>query len=303
MAIRIANAPCSWGVMSGFDASAFPPYAQMLDELAGCGYEGTELGDWGYLPTTSEDLAPALEQRGLALVGALVPLGLRERSTHADGVRTALRTARLLSACAAGAEPGPFVILADANGTDATRTANAGRIRPELGMTGEEWRVFADGANTVARAVRDELGLLTVFHHHCAGFVETPDETARLMEMTDRELLGLCYDTGHYAYGGGDALDGYRSFRDRIWHVHFKDCHPAIAERAQTESWDYFTAVTNGVFYGLGGGAVDFAALLDEMRADGYDGWIVVEDELAPGVGDARASAERDRNFLRALGL
>ena len=50
--IRIANAPCSWGVMTGFGTEdAFPPYEQVLDEIAEAGYTGTELGDWGFMPT------------------------------------------------------------------------------------------------------------------------------------------------------------------------------------------------------------------------------------------------------------
>jgi inosose dehydratase len=289
--------------MAGFDATAFPPFSQVLDEIVSTGYDGTELGDWGYLPTDAATLAAELQGRGLALVGALVPLALADRSSHTEGVQTALRTARLLAACADDASPGPFVILADANGTDPMRTANAGRIRPEHGFDGGQWQAFADGASQVARAVRDETGVRTIFHHHCAGFIETPSETARLMDMTDPDLVGLCYDTGHYAYAGGDALAGFRRFRDRIWHIHFKDCHPAIVERSRSEGWDYFAAVKNGVFYGLGGGSVDFPAIIEQMTSNGYNGWVVVEDELPPGMGDARAGAERDRRFLRGLGL
>jgi inosose dehydratase len=85
--------------------------------------------------------------------------------------------------------------------------------------------------------------------------------------------------------------------------VHFKDCHPAIADEARHSGWDYFEAVRRGVFYGLGGGTVDFGALVSEIRESGYDGWIVVEDELPPGMGDAKESAMRDREFMRGLGL
>jgi inosose dehydratase len=303
MDVRIANAPCSWGVMSGFDASKFPRPELVLDEISATGYVGTELGDWGYLPTEAATLASMLASRSLALVGALAPLALADPANHAAGVETALRIARLLSACAAGAAPGPFVILADANGSVEHRVANAGRIRPGMGLDDESWRAFSAGVDTVARAVRDETGLRTVFHHHCGGFVETPDETARLMEMTNPDLLGLCFDTGHWAYGGGDVVAGYRRYAGRIWHVHFKDCYSRIAATAEVEQWDYFKAVTGGVFCGLGGGDVDFGGLIKEMRRADYSGWIVVEDELAPGMGNARQSAARDREFVRSLGL
>lgn len=303
MNVRIANAPCSWGVMGGFDKSKFPPPRQVLAEIAETGYEGTELGEWGYLPTDQGELKPLLEEAGLKLVGALVPLGLADPALHDPGIEAALRTARLLAACGTGAAPGPFVILADANGEDETRVRHAGRINERHAFTDDQWSNFAVGANAVARAVLQSTGLRTIFHHHCGGFIETPRETARLMEMTDPGLLGLCFDTGHYAYGGGDVLAGYRQHAERVWHVHFKDCHPKVVDRAIAENWDYFTAVTNGVFFGLGGGSVDFPALIDEMRETGYSGWIVVEDELAPGLGNAKDSAMRDRDFMRGLGI
>jgi inosose dehydratase len=151
--------------------------------------------------------------------------------------------------------------------------------------------------------VRDQTGLRTVFHHHCAGFIETPNETHRLLEMTDASFVGLCFDTGHWAYAGGDAVGALRLFGERVWHVHFKDCYPDIADRASREHWDYFTAVRNGVFYGLGGGEVDFGMLLKELRRRDYSGWIVVEDELPPGMGDPQERARLDREYLLALGV
>ena len=237
------------------------------------------------------------------MVGALVPLVLADESKHEDGVSVALRTARLLAACNNSGSAGPFVILADANGADPRRTALAGRIGPNDGLDADQWRTFAEGAERIARAVRDETGLRTVFHHHCAGFVETPAETERFLDITDPDLIGLCFDTGHFAYAGGDATVGLKQFGDRVWHVHFKDCHPKIAERARREEWNYFTAVRNGVFYGIGGGEVDFAALLAELRRRDYDGWIVVEDELPPGMGEPLESARKDREYLKALGI
>ena len=68
------------------------------------------------------------------------------------------------------------------------------------------------------------------FHHHAGTYVETPEETDRLMEMTDPELVGLCFDTGHYLYGGGDILEVTHKYADRIWYVHLKDLWPEKLE-------------------------------------------------------------------------
>ena len=66
----------------------------------------------------------------------------------------------------------------------------------------------------------------TVFHHHCAGYVETPAEIDKLLSLTDPSLVGLVLDMGHYMFGGGDPLKALKKQQDRIWHIHFKDCHP-----------------------------------------------------------------------------
>lgn len=289
----------------GFAEEApFPPYEQMVDEIAAAGYEGTELGDWGYLPTEPGRLKDELNRRDLSMVGALVPLALADASRHEEYAETALRTARLLASCLTEeSKSGPFVILTDDNGADSTRTQFAGRIRPEHGLSDDQWEAFSDGTNMIALRVWVETGLRTVFHHHCAGFVETPAETIRLLELTDPSLVGLCFDTGHWAYAGGDPVGALRLLGDRVWHVHFKDCHSKIAERASRKKWDYFTAVRNGVFYGLGGGEVEFAALLTTLYEQNYEGWVVVEDELPPGMGEPLERARLDREYLRGLGV
>ena len=320
--IQIANAPCSWGALE-FDGMRSQPigYAQMLDELVETGYAGTELGDWGFMPTDPEALRAEMAQRDLTMLGAFVPVALRDASAHAAGVEHALKVARLL----AGANPAerrlspaegrpsraenyPFIVLADANATMPERTEYAGRVSEELGLSESDWRTFCAGAERVARAVRDETGLRTVFHHHCAGYVETPSEIARLLDGTDPELVGLALDTGHFAYGAGPAgckqlVEALDRLGNRIWHVHFKDLDAHVAERARRTGWNYFTALRHGVFCELGRGCVDFRAVLDWLKEHEYEGWIVVEQDVLPGMGIPRESAERNRQFLRSLGV
>jgi inosose dehydratase len=273
----------------------------MLDELVETGYTGTELGDWGYMPTDPEELGGELRRRGLVMLGAFVPVALRYEACHEAGIANAVKTARLLAAVAA--DPKPYLVLADDNGSDATRTRNAGRIGPEMGLTADEWKTFADGANKVALAVLRATGLKTVFHHHCAGFVETPDEIAMLLDSTDPNLLGLVFDTGHYAYGSGgdDVVAGLNRFKDRIWYIHFKDCQPDVATQACVKGWDYFEALRHGVFCELGKGCVDFPAALRLLKDAGYDGYTLVEQDVLPGMGDPKESARRNREYLRRV--
>jgi inosose dehydratase len=314
--IRVANAPCSWGALE-FDAAEQPaPAPQVLDEMAAAGYAGTELGDWGFLPTTADALAADVGRRHLALIAAFVPVALARAEAIDDGIERAVRTARLLNDASrvghvghvgrvgqVGQEGEPLMVLADDNASVPNRTVRAGRIRQEDGLTPAEWDAFARRAERVAAAVRDATGLRTVFHHHCAGYVETPQEIDALLSRTDPEVLGLCLDTGHLTFAGGDPLAALAAYRDRIWHVHFKDCDPAVAAQSRVDEWDYHASVRRGIFCELGRGMVPFPGVLDALHATGYAGWIVVEQDVLPGLGTPAASATRNREYLRKLGV
>ena len=298
--IHIGNAPCSWGVLEFDLAGKAAGCAQVLDEIQQSGYTGTELGDWGFMPTDPARLRAELDKRQLTMLSAFVPVLLKNPAAHTDGIQNAVRTARLLAGVQGQA---PFIVLADDNGKDPLRTRCAGRVTPEMGLSEAEWQTAAAGANAVAKAVYEETGLRTVFHHHCAGYIETPAEVDQLLARTDPQLVGLVLDTGHYQFGGGDPLDGLRRHAGRIWHVHFKDCQPAVAASSRELGWDYFESVRNGIFCELGKGAVDFAAIKAELDRMNYNGWIVVEQDVLPGMGVPLASATRNRNFLKSIGL
>jgi len=298
--IRIANAPCSWGVLEFDLPGKALGFAQVLDEIRDTGYVGTEFGDWGFMPTAPAALRHELEARRLNMVGAFVPVAFASEAAHAQGAELAVRTAGLLAAVGG---PDPFIVLADDNGKLPARTKNAGRIEPGHGLTDAQWSTYARGVNFVARMVQDQTGLRCVFHHHAAGYIETPEEIARLLSLTDPDLLGLCLDTGHLRFGGGDPLTLLRRHRDRIWHVHFKDCSPSVHQASRAGSWDYFASLKHGIFCELGRGDVNFPAVVEELRRTHYSGWIVVEQDVLPGMGAPKEFARRNRDYLRTLGL
>jgi inosose dehydratase len=299
--IAVANAPCSWGVLEFESKSGSPGYEQVLDEIAASGYDGTELGDWGFMPTEPEILRERLDRRRLTMVGAFVTTRLADPGSHEASVRTAVETARLLAAVGDGGRP--VIVVSDEPTADPVRSGAAGRVQPALSLTGRQWDDAARGVERIAAAVRDEAGLRTVFHHHCAGYVETPDEIDALMQRTDPSLVGLCLDSGHATYGGGSPIELLSRHRARTWHVHFKDCEPQIAERARREQLDYQDALRRGLFCELGRGSVDFPALLRDLQGADYDGWIVVEQDVLPAMGSPVASATRNRQYLRGIGL
>ena len=43
--------------------------------------------------------------------------------------------------------------------------------------------------------------------------------------------------------------------------------------------------------------------VVEELRRMGYDGWIVVEQDVLPGMGTPKQSAARNRDYLAGLDL
>ncbi|MFN3265981.1 MAG: TIM barrel protein [Deinococcales bacterium] len=303
MKLKLANAPCSWGTIEGWGQSI--DYAQMLDELVATGYVGTELGDYGFMPTDPQQLRQALSSRNLTMLGAYEGVYFRDEREHAPGLENILRNARLLKSVADLGDPNtqPFVVIADEHSRDAPRFANAGRITKELSLSNSDWQTFAKGVNNAAKAVHDETGLRSVFHHHCGGYVEAPHEIDELLARTDSSYLGLVFDTGHFLYGSGTnngelVLQALENFATRLWYVHFKDCSPDVADMARAKGYNYKEAIGAGVFCELGRGRVDFAAVTKKLEQIGYDGWICVEQDVLPGMGEPKVSAARNRQHL-----
>lgn len=298
MTIRIANAPVSWGIYEFKDIEPKYPYTRVLDEIAETGHTGLELGPWGYLPTDPDKLRPELDKRDLQLLSSFVPCNFADAKALAATEAHALKVGKLLSALNA-----VCIVLADDNGSIPELMDKAGQ-RTGSWLSPEQWDVYAKGVNRVARKIFETYGLKVTFHHHCGGYVETPEETRHLMDRADHELVGLCLDTGHWHYGGGDALQCVKEYGERVRYLHFKDCDPKIRERCLREHLPYREATRAGVFCELGHGSVDFPGIIAAVEKLGYDGWAIVEqDVLTEDLNAPRESARRNREYLRKLGL
>jgi inosose dehydratase len=307
--IEVGNAPCSWGTLEfeGLDVNPIG-YTQMLDELVETGYTATELGDWGFMPTNPIGLRKEIESRKLTMLGAYVQCAFKKEEAHAAGQAEVLKIAKLL---AESSNNKPYMILADDNTSEPVRTKNAGSATKEMGLSAAEWKIFARGVQTIAHAVKEEYGLPTLFHHHSAGYVETPWEIDTFLDNTDSKLINLVFDTGHYVFGSG--VDGLGSdgnlkpvlerYADRISYLHFKDCSKEIATQTRKEKLDYLQALYKGLFCELGKGCVDFKGVVDWLNKRNYSGWVLVEQDVLPGMGQPKESARRNREYIKSIGL
>jgi inosose dehydratase len=296
--IHVGTAPVSWGVMEVEGWNGNRPFNAVLDEMVQAGYNGTELGPYGFLPSAPDALNRELDSRSLTLVAAFVPLPLARPDAFESGFQEAIKVMDLIAAGHA-----KVVVLADE--MSERRMAVAGRAQPTDGLTDPQWRKAVTLLNRTAGAAR-ERGLRATFHHHAGTYVETPQEVDRLLELTDPDLFGLCLDTGHYYYGGGNPVDVVKKHSARIWHLHWKDVDAKVLDTVRREKIGYLDAVRRGVFCELGNGAVDLAGVKRELMERGYNGWSIFEQDVdasQPGLNPVE-SAARSRKYLRdMLGL
>lgn len=297
MPIKIASAPVSWGIYEFKGIEPKFPYQQVLDEIAATGHTGLELGPWGYLPTNPDVLRAELEQRGLQVLSSFVPVKLVDEAAHADGEAFALQVGKLLAELGA-----QYIVLADDNGSVPDLVQRAGQ-RTGTMLNDAQWDIVAKGVNRIAKKVNAEFGLGIVFHHHGGGYIETPDEVRELFKRTDSALVGLCLDTGHWHFAGGDAVACIEEFGERVRYLHLKDCHADVLARVRQEGLDYFQAVQAGIFCELGKGMVNFPAVLAAMEKLGYDGWAIVEqDVLTEDKTAPKRISQANRDYLKSIG-
>jgi inosose dehydratase len=303
---RIAAAPCSYGVFEiTVESSGLPDGAELADAIAAAGYAGTELGPPGYFGEGPE-VAQLLGDRGLELVGSFLPLRFSRAEVFADDMAALEASLGLLDSASDGRER-PVVLLSDAFcETDRMRYAGAIEAHPETWLDEGRQRLLLENVHRAAELCRDS-GFVASFHPHVGTYVETPREVGLLLEAMDTSMLGLCFDTGHSAFGGGNPLELLRATRELVNHVHFKDVDFALLARMHAEGKGLEDAWAEGVFCELGTGGAHVEECLDELVGGGYDGWIVVEQDrvLAPGQPFTVAldAAERNRAWLRERGL
>ncbi|MEM8915770.1 MAG: sugar phosphate isomerase/epimerase, partial [Pseudomonadota bacterium] len=196
--IAVGNAPCSWGVEFADDPRN-PTWQSVLDDCRAAGYAGIELGPVGFMPEDPVELADALAERKLALIGGVLFRAFHDPAQWDDVLDGAVRTCRALKAHGAS----HFVLI---DSISPRRAPTAGRPDEAEQMTPSEWKGFVERIETVSRMGAEEYGLIPSIHPHAAGFCDFEPETERLLSEIDSALLKICLDTGHAHYAGFDPV-------------------------------------------------------------------------------------------------
>jgi inosose dehydratase len=274
---HFACAPDSWGVLDYPGPSWNQSYEKMLDEMVWAGYTGTELGPYGFFPTDPAVLKPQLDKRKLKLLGSFVPVVLSDPASAGIAVEHIRKVGDLLAALKA-----PFLVLADAQSDERNRIS--GRVPGDgsAGLSAAQWKNVAHVVEEAAK-VSSDFGLDLVFHPHVATYVETPQECERFFDVTSHTGIGLCLDTGHCDYGGGDTIIEAGKFASVLRFLHIKDVDTKVLQEARRKKLNFEQAIEEKVFTIIGQGSIDFPALFRLLEKNNYSGWMVIEQDVKFG--------------------
>jgi len=177
------------------------------------------------------------------------------------------------------------------------RVALAGRVPADGSGSLDEasYRRIADGIHTLAVIAR-EHGVRVRYHNHVGTWIEAPHELEALLRHLDTAGADLCFDTGHYAYGGGVPADFIRKNIARIGYRHLKDVDAAAVADARTRESTFLEALRGIIFSPIGTGTADIPGILSTLVENRFDGWVVVEQDTCAG--DPTDAAQKNLAFI-----
>lgn len=114
--------------------------------------------------------------------------------------------------------------------------------------------------------------------------------------------LGLCYDPSHPYLQHGDFIKPVYDFKDKIFHVHFKDIAIYPDKLYEYGVFAYPTKWHSPKLPGLGG--VDFAKLVSALNDIRYNGFAVIEVEdkaFESCIEDVKAGIEQSYRYMRSI--
>jgi len=109
------------------------------------------------------------------------------------------------------------------------------------------------------------------------NLMTTPDIWRKVFEILPSPNLGLNYDPSHFVWQMIDYIQPLYEFKDKIFHVHFKDVkiHPDKLNRYGIMAYplSYMSPKLPGL------GDVDWGGFVSALTDIGYDGFACIEME------------------------
>jgi len=288
---RVASAPISWGICEVPGWGKMLSTNRVLSEMAQLGLAGTELGAPGFLPTDPDEIDAILEEHKLKLLGGFTPVVVHNPVERDATMKYVQKTIELFK------KTGATQLVSSPVYSWNWDTPGA--------LTTDEIKHMFKVLDEITLMCKDN-GISNVLHPHLMTVVETKSDVERVLDGCD---VDWCLDSGHLAIGGVDILEFAKVAFDRIGHVHLKDVDLSRAQSVLNRSQSIMQGVQDGLFTVLGKGDVPIIELVRFLENNGYQGWYVIEQDMAitgdlpaPGTGPVELVGE-SLAYLRSISL
>lgn len=272
MTVQLGINPLTWTNDDLPSLGADTPIETCLSEGKQAGFAGFELGN--KFPRQASLLGPILARHQLKLVSGWYSGELLSRSVEEEiaAVQDHLTLLRELGS--------NVMVFAEVTGCIHGNQQMPVHLRPTF--PAERWEEYGRKLTEFARYTLSQ-GVKIAYHHHMGTVIETEQDIDNLMCHTGDEV-GLLLDTGHLTFAGADPVAVAKRWARRINHVHCKDVRAKVLADVKNRKLSFLNAVLAGVYTVPGDGCVDYGALFPILKANGYQGWLVVEAEQDPAI-------------------
>lgn len=138
-------------------------------------------------------------------------------------------------------------------------------------------------------------------HPHFQMTVEQEDEIDFIAEHTDPAYVKFCFDTAHTVLAGIDFERLFEKYRGRIGYIHLKDQDTEVDVADYRHKWIHEWD-KHQRFYELGTKGIDFPKVLDLLRENDYDGYLVIENDT-PTVSNYEGAKTNREYAEKILGM
>jgi len=265
--------------------------ADFLKRIAAYGFEGIQIS---VEQANSDAFLTQMKENGLATAEQYLDIACDENGPldSADAHSQEIVDAVIR----AGVEMLVFAV----DGT-LERDIYAGRthLGPHLNENG--YQRLADHITKYALKAK-AAGVRSSFHPHSATYIETPEETRKLMALLDYDLVGMCLDVGHWIVGGGDPVQGVIEYGKRITHVHIKDVDSEVLKKLVAGKYErmHVAVEDHYLFVPAGEGILDLQGLINELEKYDFSDWMMSEQDKAREPAEEKSGVSM-RNIKAAL--
>lgn len=291
--VKFGITPTGWSNDDFPDIDIGIPFEQIVSEMALAGFEGCSRGH--KYPSDPEVLKKALNLRNLEISEPWVSTYFTINAMYEKTLENFDQEIKFLKIMESG-----DMVLAELGGSSHQQPIALVPNAPIF--TDDQWKKLSDGLNTLGEKAKRQ-NIQMCYHHHMGTGVMTPEQVARLAEMTDPALVNLCLDTGHYHFAGGNCLDFIESYSDRIKHVHLKNIREDVMNYSLVNQLSFKEAIERGVFTVPGdiAGCIDFYPIMQLLADKDFQGWLVVEAEQDPAKANPLTYAKMARKYLKEV--